>query len=150
MLILLLFLILGMVLNSFFFYLVSWRHLLSGSLLGLLGYLLGGCAAVAVRMERRQVVAVAIETALQNGGLAYVVLNVTLDSPYSDMAIIVILAHFFCTAGPLLFIIYMVVEGYTRFSKGRGTGEWFDKVETDDDYEEKFARIGELKSSDIM
>ena len=41
--------------NIFFFYLVTWRHLLSGALLGLCGYTLGGGVALAVRMNRSQV-----------------------------------------------------------------------------------------------
>ena len=80
--------------NVFFFYLVTWRHLLSGALLGLCGYALGGGAAFLARMSRPQVcksllnlqyliantvqiIAVAIETAIQNGGIAVVVLNLT-------------------------------------------------------------------------
>ena len=41
--------------NVFFFYLVTWRHLLSGALLGLCGYALGGGAAFLARMSRPQV-----------------------------------------------------------------------------------------------
>ena len=41
--------------NVFFFYLVTWRHLLSGALLGLCGYTLGGGAAFLARMSRPQV-----------------------------------------------------------------------------------------------
>ena len=100
----------AVIMNIFFFYLVSWRHLLSGALLGLTGYTLGGGAALLARMEKPQVgnhvllysqtpkkqhisfvvkyknyflknifqiIAVAIETAIQNGGIAVVVLNLT-------------------------------------------------------------------------
>ena len=83
----------GVVMNLFFFYLVTWRHLLSGALLGLCGYTLGGLAATLAGMNRSQVwrkqnrniemrfslkvIAVAIETAIQNGGIAVVVLNLT-------------------------------------------------------------------------
>ena len=45
----------AVIMNIFFFYLVSWRHLLSGALLGLTGYTLGGGAALLARMERPQV-----------------------------------------------------------------------------------------------
>ena len=41
--------------NVFFFYLVTWRHLLSGALLGLCGYTLGEGAAFLARMSRPQV-----------------------------------------------------------------------------------------------
>lgn len=35
-----------------------------------------------------------------------VVLNLTFPSPYSDMALLPILAFFFCSAGPFLFSIF--------------------------------------------
>ena len=41
--------------NIFFFYLVTWRHLLAGTLLGLCGYTLGGGAALLARMGRAEV-----------------------------------------------------------------------------------------------
>ena len=80
--------------NLFFFFLVTWRHLLSGALLGLCGYTLGGGASLLAGMTKPQVyfepeiltfslhpyfqiIAVAIETAIQNGGIAVVVLNLT-------------------------------------------------------------------------
>ena len=73
--------------------LVHYLRLLSGALLGLSGYILGGGAALLARMSRPQVgfllqrpvsciihftfqiIAVAIETAIQNGGIAVVVIN---------------------------------------------------------------------------
>jgi hypothetical protein len=45
----------GVVMNIFFFYLVTWRHLLAGASLGFFGYTLGGGAALLARMERSQV-----------------------------------------------------------------------------------------------
>ena len=41
--------------NIFFFYLVTWRHLLAGAMLGICGYTLGGGAAVLARMNRAEV-----------------------------------------------------------------------------------------------
>ena len=63
--------------NLFFFYLVTWRHLVAGACLGFLGYTFGATAAILTRMSRPQVIAVAIETAIQNGGIGVVVLNLT-------------------------------------------------------------------------
>jgi len=98
----------GVVMNIFFFYLVTWRHLLAGMSLGFFGYACGGGAALLARMERPQIIAVAIETAIQNGGIAFVVLNLTFPSPYSDMALLPILAFFFCSAGPFLFTLFAI------------------------------------------
>jgi len=98
----------GIAMNLFFFYLVTWRHLVAGACLGFLGYTFGATAAILTRMSRPQVIAVAIETAIQNGGIGVVVLNLTFPSPYSDMALLPILAFFFCSAGPFLFFLYAV------------------------------------------
>merc|ERR1712055_370691 len=57
----------GIAMNLFFFYLVTWRHLVAGACLGFLGYTFGATAAILTRMSRPQVIAVAIETAIQNG-----------------------------------------------------------------------------------
>jgi len=100
----------GIAMNLFFFYLVTWRHLVAGACLGFLGYTFGATAAILTRMGRPQVIAVAIETAIQNGGIGVVVLNLTFPSPYSDMALLPILAFFFCSAGPFLFFLYAVKQ----------------------------------------
>merc|ERR1712080_382706 len=92
----------GVVTNFFFFYLVSWRHFVAGASLGFLGYFTGGSLAIMAGMTRPQVIAVAIETAIQNGGIALVVLSLTFPSPYSDMGLVQILAFWFCSAGPFL------------------------------------------------
>ena len=44
------------VMNVFFFYLVTWRHLVAGACLGFLGYTFGATAATLARMGRPQVV----------------------------------------------------------------------------------------------
>merc|ERR1711974_249406 len=98
----------GIAMNLFFFYLVTWRHLVAGACLGFLGYTFGATAAILTRMSRPQVIAVAIETAIQNGGIGVVVLDLTFPSPYSDMALLPILAFFFCSAGPFLYFLYAV------------------------------------------
>ena len=41
--------------NLFFFYLVTWRHLVAGACLGFLGYTFGASAALLARMSRPQV-----------------------------------------------------------------------------------------------
>ena len=43
------------VMNLFFFYLVTWRHLVAGACLGFLGYTFGATAAILTRMTRPQV-----------------------------------------------------------------------------------------------
>jgi len=135
----------GIVMNLFFFYLVTWRHLVAGACLGFLGYTFGATAAILTRMTKPQVmltltmmtvvfevIAVAIETAIQNGGIGVVVLNLTFPSPYSDMALLPILAFFFCSAGPFLFFLYAV-----RQLVGKVRGKLAEVEEVEEKVEEK-------------
>jgi len=89
-----------------FFYLCSWRHLVSGVALGLLGYILGAVLATIARQSRAQVIAISLETAIQNAAIGFVVLNLTFESPYSDMGIIPVLSFIFFSTGPIMFVVY--------------------------------------------
>ena len=91
---------------SYFFYLCSWQHFLAGTALGAGGYICGALLAALVKQGRAQIVAISLETAIQNGGIAFVVVNLTFDSPYSDMATIPILSMFFFATGPIMFLVY--------------------------------------------
>ena len=51
--------------SLYFFYLVTWRHLLSGFLLGTLGYMFGAGLAWICRQEKPQIIAISLETAIQ-------------------------------------------------------------------------------------
>jgi len=92
--------------NLHFFYLCSWRHLVSGVALGFLGYVLGAVFATLVRQSRAQVIAISLETAIQNAAIGYVVLNLTFESPYSDMGVIPVLSFLFFSTGPIMFVVY--------------------------------------------
>jgi len=89
-----------------FFYLCSWRHLVSGVALGLLGYILGAVLATIARQSRAQVIAISLETAIQNAAIGFVVLNLTFESPYSDMGLIPVLSFIFFSTGPIMFVVY--------------------------------------------
>ena len=69
-----------------------------------------------MKQGRAQIVAISLETAIQNGGIAFVVVNLTFDSPYLDMATIPILSMLFFATGPVMFLVY---GGYliTRFDR---------------------------------
>merc|ERR1711860_360393 len=48
--------------NLHFFYLATWRHLVSGCLLGCGGYIAGAGLAFICRMKRPQIIAISLET----------------------------------------------------------------------------------------
>lgn len=119
--------------NIHFFYLATWRHLVSGTLLGLGGYIAGASLAFICRMKRPQIIAISLETAIQNGGIAFIVLSITFPSPYSDMGVMPILAFFFCSTGPIMMVvyaIYIVAKKVMERSK-------FTPVNPEDDFTEK-------------
>ena len=52
--------------NLFFFYLVTWRHLVAGACLGFLGYTFGASAALLAKMSRPQVIIANFELTVQS------------------------------------------------------------------------------------
>ena len=75
------------------------------------------------RQGRAQIIAISLETAMQNGGIAFLVLNLTFESPYSDMAVMPILSFFFFSTGPIIFLVYGVFLGIQKFRQRLGFTE---------------------------
>ena len=48
----------------------------------------------------------------QNGGIAFVVLNLTFESPFSDVGVMPVVAFFICSTGPIMFVVYAIYEAY--------------------------------------
>ena len=97
---------LGIANSTFMFYLLTWRHFLSGFLLSTLGYTFGAGMALIFRQSRPQVIAISLETAIQNGAIAFVVLNLTFPSPYADLGNLPVIAFLVCSTGPVMFVVY--------------------------------------------
>ena len=91
---------------QFMFWLMTWRHVLAGLLVGNLGYVFGAGLAVVCRQKKPQIIAISLETALQNGGIAFVVMNLTFSSPYADVGVLPIIGYFMCSTTPILFLVY--------------------------------------------
>ena len=100
--------ILGILNTVFLFSLLSWRHVVSGSLMGTFGYIFGASIAVIFNQSKSQIIAISIETALQNFGIAFVVLNLTFESPYSDLGVLPIIGYYLCSTTPMLLLVYLV------------------------------------------
>ena len=104
--------VLGLLNSLFIFYLLNWRHVLAGFSMGSLGYAFGAGAAKLFRQDTSQVIAISIETALQNFGIAFVVLHLTFDSPYSELGVLPIIGYYICSTTPTLLIIYLIYFVY--------------------------------------
>ena len=59
---------LGTYTNRLFFSTASWTVLVGPALLGLGGYIAGAGAGLLLRLDRPQVIALSLETAMQNAG----------------------------------------------------------------------------------
>ena len=98
--------------SQFMFWLLTWRHVLTGFLIGNLGYVFGAGLAWVCRQKRPQIIAISLETALQNGGIAFVVMNLTFVSPYADVGVLPVIGYFMCSTTPILFLLYFIYLGY--------------------------------------
>jgi len=94
----------------FFWVLVSWREIVSGLFLGVGGYIIGLIAARLAGFKRDQIIAVSIETTIQNPGVALVLLQTNFVSPYSDIGLLPVGAFILLATGPPLLLIYAAMR----------------------------------------
>ena len=117
--------ILGLLNSLYMFYLLNWRHILTGFLMGTLGYIFGATLAFLCCQSKQKIIAISIETALQNFGIAFVALNLTFESPYSDLAVLPIIGYYLCATTPtllsiyIMYLLYPVCKGQTKFNETR-------------------------------
>ncbi|KAF0297662.1 Sodium/bile acid cotransporter [Amphibalanus amphitrite] len=83
----------GIWLNLEQFSLLSLNQFLMGSAVVLLGFSLGGGLALLFRRPVAQVVTISLETGLQNGGLALLLLKASLPAPDGDVATLAVYAQ---------------------------------------------------------
>ncbi|XP_035215148.1 ileal sodium/bile acid cotransporter-like [Stegodyphus dumicola] len=102
--------ILASVANSYMFYMLTWQMVIAASLSVWTGFIAGALASMVFRFPTTDMVAVAVETGIQNSGIAFVLLSYTLKPPVSEMASVVPVAGSIITPIPL-FVIYC----YQRF-----------------------------------
>ena len=104
------------------FYLLHWRHILSGLMMGCCGHVFGAFSAFLCKQKQPQIIAICLETALQNFSISFVVLYLTFESPYSDLGVLPIIGYYLCSTTPALFVVYCFFMLY-RFSTGQKTFE---------------------------
>ena len=90
------------------FWLITWRHVLTGFLMGTLGYVFGAGLAIVCLQKRAQIIAISLETALQNGAIALVVMNVTFVSPYAEIGLLPIAGYVICSTTLMLLPLYIL------------------------------------------
>jgi sodium/bile acid cotransporter 3/5 len=95
-------LICGIWSQFFMIKLIDWRIALVGFSLPWLGFGFGCMFSKVCRQERKDIIAIAIETGIQNTGMAIFMLWFTLDHPAGDLAAVVPVAVATLTPFPLL------------------------------------------------
>lgn len=95
---------------------LTWRIVGAGLTVAMSGYVLGAGIAAAAGLTRKQVIAVSIETALQNPGVAFVLLTLSMPQPESDLAAIPIVAQLFMTGIPMwiTYVFYFLIKRIRR------------------------------------
>lgn len=90
--------------NLYLFELFSWKIILAGLGLPWLGYIMGWLAAKAFQQNPADCLAIAIETGIQNTGIAIFLLQFSLPKPASDLTTVVPVSVAIMTPFPLLFL----------------------------------------------
>ncbi|WAR13392.1 NTCP2-like protein, partial [Mya arenaria] len=110
------FLTVGIWSNLYIFKMFRPVHVLAGCLLPYFGYLLGGVIAVILRQPKARVVTIALETGMQNIGIAMLVLLLSFPPPLGDIATVAPLSSAMMTPIPP-FVVTIVYNVYVKFFK---------------------------------
>ena len=94
--------------------------LLSAALMPYLGFILGGLVALILRQPRDRILTIAIETGIQNTGIAIILLLLSLPHPESDLSIVAPIASALFTPLPL-WVAIATVHGRRKWIKRKGT-----------------------------
>lgn len=99
---------------SFIFLLFTWSMFISGIGVALAGYGSGALGAYLCKLPKDQIIAVSIEVAFQNAGIAFILLLFSLPAPASDIAGVPVVAQLLATSIPLWFLL-VGQKIYSRF-----------------------------------
>lgn len=107
---------------SHIFVLLDWYLIGAGLSVTVAGFIFGAMFAWIARLNRAQIIAVSLETAMQNANIAFVILKTTLPDPYSDIAALPPIAQILMTS-TLLFVFYFIFLAYTCATKKKNKGK---------------------------
>ncbi|XP_049807522.1 ileal sodium/bile acid cotransporter-like [Schistocerca nitens] len=97
--------IFAIITNYYLFHLFSWQILLAGMGLPWIGFFSGFLAARVLRQPSEDIIAIAIETGVQNTGIAIFMLRFSLGQPEADLTTVVPVAVAVLTPVPLIILI---------------------------------------------
>lgn len=100
---------LSVTVNQYIFLLMTWKSFLCGALISWSAYAFGAFAAFLGRLNRAQLIAVSIEIAFQNSGIAVVVLFTSLNQPDADLVIVPVVCQAILQGIPL-YLLYIALR----------------------------------------
>lgn len=83
---------------------------LAGMCVSVAGFVFGGVLALITGRTNEEIIAISLETALQNSSIAFVLLRLTLPSPYSDVASMTPIAQMMMTSA-IIGVLVLIVLG---------------------------------------
>ncbi|XP_054920661.2 ileal sodium/bile acid cotransporter-like [Dermacentor andersoni] len=98
-------LILTATVQRYIFQLITWQAVLCGALISWSAYGAGTLCALAARLNRAQIIALAIEVAFQNSGIVVVIMYMSLPRPDSDLVIVPVVYQTMLQGVPLYAIL---------------------------------------------
>ncbi|KAH7701593.1 P3 protein-like protein, partial [Aphelenchoides avenae] len=110
------FTVFGIYANLYIIFLFNWRVVLCGCALPWSGYVIAYCVAALFRQKQRERITIAIETGVQNIGIALMMLLFSLDEPEVDLAMVMPFAIVLVTDKPLL-VLYFAQKLYRRCTR---------------------------------
>ena len=110
--------------NLYLFKLFTWELVIAGLLLPYVGFLLGGLLAFILRQPKIRIIAIAIETGIQNTGVPIILLKYSLPQPEADLSVV----------GPVITSIFTPIPLWIALAvleiKSRWCQDKFDEVST--------------------
>ncbi|KJH49435.1 sodium bile acid symporter family protein [Dictyocaulus viviparus] len=125
----------------YIFWLLTWPIIICGCSLPWLGYITAFVVALILNQSFKDSLTIAIETGIQNIGIATLLMMWCLPEPESDIAITIIFVTAIMTDKPLV-IIYLISRAYTKCCKNN-------TVQQEDDKSKKIGEISTVTMSTI-
>lgn len=107
--------IFAIVTNLYLFELFSWQIIVAGLGLPWVGYAFGWLAAKSFKQKSEDALAIAIETGIQNTGIAIFLLRFTLTQPAADLTTVIPVSVAIMTPFPLM-ILYLIKKFKNRYA----------------------------------
>ena len=102
--------------------------ILAGFIVAIAGYLFGASFAWIFQLKLPQITAVAVETSFQNGGIAFILLKMSLEEPFGELAAVAPVAQLMITGLPL-WLFFALLKIYQKcFRKDAEKDTQYDAV----------------------